>query len=374
MASIKRRTTSKGETRWVARYRTPDGKSRSKAHGLRVDAERFLANIEHSKLTGAYVDPSAGRKTFKRYAEEWRVSQPHRASTAISVEQDLRLHVYPAIGDRPIGAIKPSEVQALITKRSAQLASSTLERVKGRATAVFRSAVRDRLIALDPSVEVRLPRGRTRSNAVKDVLTGEQVFALADAMPARYRAAVLTDAGTGLRPAELFGLALDRIDFLRRTVRVDQQIVRVRGEGVKLVPDLKTETSYRTVPLPATVIEVLAAHLQRWPVENDLGLVFTNERGSPIQQHPFATALARALTIAGIPGWATPKALRHFYASLLIRQGLSVKVVQTRMGHASAKITLDIYGHLWPDEEDRTRSAVDGEFRANLDVAEGIGS
>lgn len=51
--------------------------------------------------------------------------------------------------------------------------------------------------------------------------------------------------------------------------------------------------------------------------------------------------------------------LRHYYASLLIRHGESVKVVQARLGHASAKETLDTYSHLWPDSEDRTRAAVD---------------
>jgi len=62
---------------------------------------------------------------------------------------------------------------------------------------------------------------------------------------------------------------------------------------------------------------------------------------------------------------ATPKDLRHFYASMLIQSGASVKVVQARLGHSSAKTTLDIYGHLFPDEEDRTRTAVDAMLRPN---------
>lgn len=51
--------------------------------------------------------------------------------------------------------------------------------------------------------------------------------------------------------------------------------------------------------------------------------------------------------------------LRHYYASLLIRHGASVKVVQARLGHKSAGETLDTYSHLWPDDDDRTRGAVD---------------
>lgn len=71
---------------------------------------------------------------------------------------------------------------------------------------------------------------------------------------------------------------------------------------------------------------------------------------------------------AGLPAWATPHALRHYYASLLIRSGASVKVVQARLGHASAKTTLDVYGHLWPDDDDdRTRRAVDEAFAAPVE-------
>jgi integrase len=63
----------------------------------------------------------------------------------------------------------------------------------------------------------------------------------------------------------------------------------------------------------------------------------------------------------GLSG-VTPHALRHFYASLLIRHGESVKTVQARLGHPSAAETLDTYSHLWPDSDDRTRAAVDSIF------------
>ncbi len=58
----------------------------------------------------------------------------------------------------------------------------------------------------------------------------------------------------------------------------------------------------------------------------------------------------------------TPHDLRHFYASVLIRRGADVKLVQARMGHESATTTLDTYGHLWPDSDERTRTAIDAAF------------
>jgi integrase len=86
-----------------------------------------------------------------------------------------------------------------------------------------------------------------------------------------------------------------------------------------------------------------------------------------VQQHPWAEVWGTARKRAGLPAWATPHDLRHHYASILIASGASVKVVQTRLGHRSAKTTLDTYGHLFHDEEDRTRQAVDAAFAARAE-------
>lgn len=358
MATIKRR--SDRGNRWEVRYRDPEGKQRARLFDRKVDAERFVTGVEHSKLTGSYVDPSAGKITFASFAEEWRAVQVHRPGTTQSVEQQLRCHVYPLIGNRPIAAIRPSEVQGLVQHLGTQLAPSTVEVIYGRVVAVFRAAVRDRVVTSSPCVDIRKPAKPPAS--MLEVLSRDQVLALAAAMPARYGALVLTAAGTGLRPGEVFGLTVDRLDFLRRSLRVDRQLVRVRGAGVALGP-LKTSASYRSVPLAGTVTNVLAAHLSQWPAPaGDPALVFTNERGAPIQQYPFSVVWEAAARRAGLPEWATPHDLRHYFASVLIRSGASVKVIQARLGHSSAKTTLDVYGHLFADEEDRTRAAIDAEL------------
>jgi len=130
---------------------------------------------------------------------------------------------------------------------------------------------------------------------------------------------------------------------------------------VALAP-LKTPASYRTLPLASVIGDGLAGHLSRWPARDEPGLIFTNERDAPIQQSPFAVVWGAAARRAGLPEWATPHDLRHYFASVLIRSGASVKVIQARLGHSSAKTTLDVYGHLFADEEDRTRAAIDAEL------------
>lgn len=98
-------------------------------------------------------------------------------------------------------------------------------------------------------------------------------------------------------------------------------------------------------------------------------LLFTNEASGPIRRTRFSGVWRPAAQVAGLAPGTGFHALRHFYASLLIRHGESVKVVQNRLGHASAAETLDTYSHLWPDSEDRTRQAVDLVLGARVSPA-----
>lgn len=344
----------RGEVPWRARYRGPDGKERSQSFPRRVDAERWLRSVETTKDRGEWIDPAAGRRPFREYVTAWQESQVHRPTTAAQVDSHLKNHVLPIFGDRAIASIRPSEVQSWVKGRAEVLAPSTVEVVYRYLVAVFRAAVEDRVIAQSPCRGVKLPRQEKRH---VEPLAVETVQAVTEAMPGRYRALVTLAAGTGLRQGECFGLTVDRVDFLRRTLKVDRQMVLLPGGPPDFGPP-KTQASYRTVPLPAVVVDALAAHLATYPA-GESGLIFTNDQGEPISRTRFSGVVWRpALKAAKLEG-AKFHDLRHFYASLLIRHGESVKVVQSRLGHASAAETLDTYSHLWPDSEDQTRAAVD---------------
>lgn len=275
---------------------------------------------------------------------------------------------------------------------------------------VFRAAARDRIIGHNPCDGVKLPelvRGKVAP------LTREQLDALVAAVPKRYRALVLMDAGTGLRQGEVFGVCLRDddgpvVDFLRRTLRVERQI-QTRPSGVGCVAcRLKTSASYRVVPLADSILSVLSEHIREFPpveVEVDdesdpsrptrrkLLLLFTDSHGRPLHRHMFNRAVWRpaclraAATLrerasgemdaeraadltrqAEALAAATQHDLRHFYASALIRAGLNPKVVAERLGHDDASLTLRVYSHLWPDDEDRSRQAVDEALNAAGDV------
>ncbi|WP_454116302.1 tyrosine-type recombinase/integrase [Microbacterium aurum] len=174
-------------------------------------------------------------------------------------------------------------------------------------------------------------------------------------------------AGTGLRSSEALGLTRDRVRLLGKnpSVVVDRQLVTLSGTGGGVsFGSPKTRGSVRTVPLPRVVVAALNEHLARYDVTAD-GLLFTLG-GEPITRQRIGHAWRPAAIAAGLTE-ATgtgQHALRHYYASLLIRYGESVKTVQSRLGHASATETLDTYPHLWHDAEDRTREAIDSVLGA----------
>ena len=87
----------------------------------------------------------------------------------------------------------------------------------------------------------------------------------------------------------------------------------------------------------------------------------------PISRRAFGHIWRPAVAASGLPAGTGFHALRHYFASLLIRHGESVKTVQSRLRHASAVETLDTYAHLWPDSDDRTREAIDSVLGAPAD-------
>lgn len=183
--------------RWLARWVEPDGRERSKACASKDEALAVLARVETDKRAGTYVTPST--VTFREYAEAWRARQAHHApSTAAQVKSRLQNHAYPAFGDVQLARVTRGMVQDLVAQSG--LAPSTVKVLYTYVSAVFDSAVEDRVIAVSPCRRIALPRDEA---AAVTPLTVEEVAQIADAVPGPLRAMVWLGAGSGLRPGEL---------------------------------------------------------------------------------------------------------------------------------------------------------------------------
>lgn len=347
--------------RWKARWRVADGSQRSKTFDKKFDAQQFLKAVDRDVMLGVHIDHRKGNIDFVKYAEEWRRMQQHRPSTRESVDSSLRNHVYPHFSGRQLNSIRTSEVQAWVAGLNERLSPSTVRKIAGHVSAIFRSAKADRLIVESPAEALRLPKTESR---LITPLSLEQVDAIADAIDPKYRALVHLMAGSGLRPGEAFGLSLDRVNWLRKEIMVDRQIGT--AEGNTSFRPLKTASSNRVVPITVTVIDELTAHLKEFGAGYH-NLLFCGTNGAPIRRNRFGEVWRR--TMSGLDFECSgPHQLRHHYASVLIAQGCSVKIVQSCLGHATASETLDTYSHLWPNSQDETRRALDA---ARLEFSHG---
>jgi integrase len=348
MGHIRKRGDRKYQARWV----DPEGRECAQTFPRKVDAERHLASVEGAKLQGTYVDRS-NTITVAEYARQWAATRAHRATTAARTATLIKTHIEATqLGSRRLVALRPSEVQAWATERSRRLSPSTLRLVVGTLRSVFNAAVRDRLVAHNPVLGLGLPRSE-RERIVP--LTVDQVRALAEAMPPRCQAMVITQAGLGLRIGELMALRTADVDFLRRTVRIERQ---TDPTGKHRMPP-KTPRSRRTLPLPAVVADALAAHIAEFPPADD-GTLFTGLHGLSWRHEYYGTRVFKpAVQKVGLPAGTTTHDLRHHYASVLLAAGESVVAVAERLGHENATLVLTTYGHLLPDNEDRTRRAID---------------
>lgn len=373
--------------RYRARYIGPDGseKSRSFPDRQKRKADAWLANIEADMSQGRYIDPAAGTVTFAQYVKGWMAALTIDPVTRESVEIRLRVHALPYLGDRPMASFRPSHLRAWMRELEATGRAASYRRsIFANVSAVFTAAVEDRIIAENPcrARSVRAPRIDPRK--VKP-WTVDRVMAVHEALPDQYQEMVALGAGCGLRQGEIFGLAVEDVDFLSGIVRVVRQVKLIRGTQMVFAPPKGGKE--RHVPLPESVAFALAAHITRHPpAETSLPwkmpegapvaaeLLFMGPSAKPPHRNRFNERVWRpALREAGVEAGRENgmHALRHFYASVLLDAGESIKALSEYLGHHDPSFTLRTYTHLMPSSETRTRAAVDRVFRAASEADDG---
>lgn len=316
---------------WRARWRTPEGASRSRNFKRKVDAERFLTTIEATKLAGGYVDPAAGRVTFVEFATDWLSCQTFDPSTREAVEGRLRVHILPTLGAIELRQIRPSTVQAWLRGRQETCAPRYVRVMLANLSAILGAAVEDDLIQRNPcrSSAVRAPAVQPTKVVPWTV---DQVTAVVNVHPGRWRAAPVVAAGCGLRQGEVFGLRVEDVDLVRHRVLVRQQVKLLGGHPV-IAPPKGRKT--REVPLPDVVAAAVAEHLRQHPAVD--GLLFTSRERKLANRNFYNRHVWKpALRAAGVePSRENGMhALRHFYASVQLEAGTSIRALADYLGHS----------------------------------------
>jgi integrase len=302
------------------------------------DALAYLAGVETDITRGAWVDPLAGRTTVAHLAARWLTANARkRASTRARDETILRVHVLPALGERPLVSVTPADLQALVDRWAETQAPSTVARQYACLSAVFSYAVDSDRLARTPCRRIRLPQVPETHHPE---LSADDLERLADALGPDQAVMMWAGAVLGLRFAEAAGLTLDRLDLLAGRVTIDRQLLR---DGTLSGP--KTGAGARTLAVPAWLCDELGGVLARrgLTAADRTAFVFVSPTGAPLHYTNWRRRVwLPACEAAGLAGLHFHD-LRSLSATALVATGADVKTAQRRLGHASARVTLDIY-------------------------------
>jgi integrase len=345
--------TRLADGRWQARVSLPNGRRKAFYGKTRREAAEKLTRALAAQQQGL---PLVGeRQTVGQFLTHWLedVARPSvRPRTYASYAQLLRLHLLPELGRVPLAKLSPQHVQSFLNrKRAAGLSARTVQYLHAVLRRALGQAERWGLVARNVARLVVPPTAERPDVQPLTIEQARQLIAAArgDRLEALYTVAV----AIGLRQGEALGLRWQDIDLDRGLLTVARQLQRIDGTLVLTEP--KTARSRRTLQLPAVAIEALRAHKRRQlearlaagPAWQDSGLVFTTAIGTPLDARNVVRHFHALLARAGLPRMPF-HTLRHTAASLLLAQGLDIRVVQQVLGHSQIALTANLYAHVAP--------------------------
>jgi integrase len=345
----------------------------------KVAAEKWLREAIARKDGGRPTVPS--KITVGRLLDDWlEAKRPDVSpSTAAEYERIVRERIKPHLGTVVLPELTPLDITRMVAalrqpganhrgRTARPLSGTSIQHTYGVLTTALKWAVRARLIPYNPAEDVDRP---ARAHTEMQVWTAAELQQFLDKVgDHQLRPVFHLAAYTGMRRSELLGLQWGDVDLEHATVSVRRARVRVRYEMVDR-PSPKSKRGRRVIDLdPATVAVLKAwATAQRglrlewgvgWrgqvPPTKGKAVVFTTEDGAPVHADTVATVFDRLVRQAGVPVIRFHD-LRHTHASLLLAAGVPVKDVSERIGHASAAMTLDVYGHVLAGHGQRTAAA-----------------
>jgi integrase len=392
-----------GKWRWeVTLGYTLEGKRQSVSG---VCANQTQAGIEKAKALADFARgllASADKITLVEYSERWLKRQKGLRASSISSYQGEIAHAMKHLGKLKLKDVKPHHIKDCLAKLSDTLmnptgkpmASRTLGKVRTRLKAIFREAVNDQIIYVNPCDGVKTIRQPTPEpvgialDEVQMTRLHELGLTLYEAGVSRLFPAIFMGASLGLRRGEVMGLKWEDIDFARNVIRLRRSLSVNNGKPD--MGDLKTRHSKRDIPLPLSLKNLLLLHQEKQKLErknaegawNETRAIFATTTGEFTHPDNLNRAVTRLcawsnadvltndmLLVIPVKARARlkvviqagerlpdlkPHDLRHTAATLMLRRKVPVEVVSRILGHARVSITLDIYRHVLESEKHTT--------------------
>lgn len=351
--------TRRGGGSWQASYVGSDDRRHYLYAPTRRAAAAALAAALRDRELGLFV--AGPSQTVDQYLATWLRLAGDRLGprTLERYAGQVRIHVVPTIGPVLLRKVTPQHLADLYAQLGASLSASSIAHLHRVLHSAFDQAVQWNLIARNPAAAVKAPRPRRREMTV---LSPDEVRALLAAVAGDELEALYVLAVTaGLRQGELLGLRWRDVDLEAGWLEVSATLSR----GMRQQP--KTRSSSRRVKLGETGIRALRSHRLRMAerllpfrarTEGDV-YVFVTELGEPYNgAHITERAFKPLLRRAGLREIRFHD-LRHACASLLLSQGVRVDLVSQMLGHSTPALTLSIYAHLMPGDQEDAVARID---------------
>ncbi|MFE5790679.1 tyrosine-type recombinase/integrase [Rhodococcus erythropolis] len=356
MATIESYDTAAGR-RYRVRYRTPQGKQTDKRGFVtKAEANAWAANVEVDKLKGIYVSPAAGKTTVAEMYKQWRPTKLNLAPSSLRrYELSWEGQVAPTWQTVKLSDMTASGIEVWLAQLVAHpYSATTIKKAHQLLSMLLDLAVRDYRIQANPAKGLTLPR---IADTEPTFLSSQQVIALASESGVG-KLSILILGFCGLRWGEMAALTEQRWDPERRRLRIAEQVTEIDG---KLSWGPVKNHQARSVSVPRFVADEINAVIAGKSASDLLcpasgGGVMRNKNA---RRDWFDDAVKKSKVPA-----ITPHDLRHSAASIAIAAGANLKGVQTMLGHKTATMTLDLYGHLFDDHLDDVASKIDAAVLA----------
>lgn len=381
--SVRKRTWESGgvkKTAWLLDYRDVEGKRRFRTFDTKKEAQAALVAIggevrdgKHTPLSQTITVREAGELWIAHSADGTRLNgRKLERSTLENYRKHLRLHINPSIGNLKLTDLTAPRLQQfkaeLIRKGSEKNPAALAKRVFTSLKGLLKYARVLGNMAHNPAADISLSgrNGRDKRNLkagesfpskeeIRAILAAAANYPSASARQKHancWRPLLVTASFTGMRASELRGLTWDAVDFDKKIINVERRADRWGTMG-----DPKSAAGHRDIPMAPMVLNTLREWKLACP-KGSKNLVFPTTEGN-VHRHSNIGyrvwgAVQQAAGVTKADG--SPKynfhLLRHFAASLMIEQGFSAKRLQALLGHSSIQMSMDLYGHLFPSQED----------------------
>ncbi len=365
---------------WAAQYTvwTAEGRKRRSVSGkTRAEVSRKLTEAMADRDSGLLCD--AGKLRIGEYLDRWladSVKGTVKETTYANYAYIIHKHISPALGHVKLKALAPAHIRGFYGEKArTNLSAATVKKMHVVLRKALSQAVSDGLVPRNAADGVKPPRVSAPGEEIKPLGSEECATFLEASRGERLEALYVLAVHCGLREGELLTLRWEDVylEAARPALLVRRTLTRGEdGRGWVVGASTKSGKG-RRVRLTRQAVTALKDHRKLQLEERmrlaglwqDQGLVFASETGSLLNPSNLRNrSFKRIKTRSGVREDLRFHDLRHTCATLLLGEGVNVKVVSEMLGHASITITLNTYAHVLPDMQDSAADAMEAALGA----------